>query len=294
MGRICSITAAILLLTVSWVSAGAFEVLAKADAVRTPKALHVAAPGAVVKAEFRSDGDDTLEMRTESDTLPVGTTAAAPLVKPKPVVAYKERSSRAMAPPPKAAPPREPAAATLAQSEEKDSLELDLEKDLVISPPPPKAEGAPAPITRPSVETRGVAVKETPREASREPKVSGVKPKAQVARPTAPRTEQYAQAIRKVRPITANPWMTPAGAHRAPAPACPPALTESYAPRDAYRMATPATTGRVVRDGVTVKLAPPPGAEAYPPANEEYDRSDIISAAVEIIGMPFAFISSIF
>jgi len=30
MGRICSITAAILLLTVSWVCAGSFEVLAKA------------------------------------------------------------------------------------------------------------------------------------------------------------------------------------------------------------------------------------------------------------------------
>lgn len=292
MGRICSITAAILLLTVSWVWAGAFEVLAKADAVRTPTPLH-AAPGAVVKAEFRSDADDTLEMRTESDAPPVDATAARPLVKPKPVVAYKERSSRAMAPPPKTTPARQPAAATMAQSEEKDSLELDLEKDLVISPPPPKVESRPEPVTRPTVETRGTEVKETPREVAREPKVTGAKPKAQAARPAPPRLEQYASAIRKVRPITSNPWATPAGSHR-PAPVCPPAVTDSYARHDISRIAPPATTQRFVRDGVTVKLAPRPGANEYPSGEEEYDRSDIISAAVEIIGMPFALISSMF
>jgi len=292
MGRICSITAAILLLTVSWVWAGAFDVLAKADVVRTPTPLH-AAPGTVVKAEFRSDADDTLEMRTEADTLPVEATAAPPLVKPKPVVAYKERSSRAMAPPPKKAPSREPAAATMAQSEEKDSLELDLEKDLVISPPPPKVEGRSEPVTRPSVETRGTAVKETPREVTREPKVSTPKPKAQTARPAPPKLQQYAADIRKVRPISSNPWATPAGSYRAPA-VCPPMAADSPARHEFNRVAPPAATDRFVRDGVTVKLAPRPGAEAYPASGEEYDRTDIISAAVEIIGMPFALISSMF
>jgi len=287
MGRICSITAAILLLTVSWVCAGSFEVLAKADAVRTPTPLH-ATPGMVVKAEFRSDAEDPLERRTESDTVPAQAAAAGPLVKPKPVVAYKERSARAMAPAPKANQRKEPAPVTVAKDEEKDSLEEELEgleKQLVI--PPPKGELRTEPA-RPTVEPRGATVKETPRE----PKVSTVKPKTQAVRTAPPKFDQYAQAIRKVRPVTSNPWRTPAGAHRAPA--YPPAVNQSYGAPDLNRITPPATAERFVRDGVTVKLAPRPGADNYPPYNDEYDRSDIVSAAVELIGMPFAFISSMF
>ncbi|MCA1960001.1 MAG: hypothetical protein LDL33_04315 [Desulfomonile sp.] len=291
MGRICSITAAILVLTASWVCAGAFEVLAKADAARTPTPLH-AAPGTVVKAEFRSDTEDPLEMRTESDTVPAEAAAAGPLVKPKPVVAYKERSARAMAPAPKANQRKEPAPVTVAKDEEKDSLEdelNELEKHLVISPP--KGEARPEQV-RPTVEPRSTPVKEKPREAVGEPKASPAKQKTQAVRTAPPKLDQYAQAIRKVRPVTANPWGTPAGAYRAPG--YPPAMNQSHAAQDFNRITPPATTERFVRDGVTVKLAPRLGVENYPLYNDEYDRSDIVSAAVELIGMPFAFISSMF
>ena len=51
---------------------------------------------------------------------------------------------------------------------------------------------------------------------------------------------------------------------------------------------------RVVRDGVTVKLAPAAAPAEYPEYPEESAGSDLLSTAVEIIGMPFAFIGSLF
>jgi hypothetical protein len=66
------------------------------------------------------------------------------------------------------------------------------------------------------------------------------------------------------------------------------------APRRA--IATPPTADRFVREGVTIKLAPAGASET--PYPEEYrddsSGSDILSAATEIIGLPFAFISSLF
>ena len=54
---------------------------------------------------------------------------------------------------------------------------------------------------------------------------------------------------------------------------------------------------RIVRDGVTIKLAPAaaPAGAVYPDYyTDESSASDLLSAAAEIIGMPFAFIGSFF
>jgi hypothetical protein len=57
----------------------------------------------------------------------------------------------------------------------------------------------------------------------------------------------------------------------------------------------PATTDRFVRDGVTIKLAPAAApATGVDPYDEESSGSDILSSAAELIGLPFAFISSFF
>jgi hypothetical protein len=51
---------------------------------------------------------------------------------------------------------------------------------------------------------------------------------------------------------------------------------------------------RVVRDGVTIKLAPAAAPADYMEYPEESSGSDLLSTAVEIIGFPFAFIGSLF
>jgi hypothetical protein len=293
MGRIFTITAAILLMTVSWVGAGTFQVLADAGAVRTPTPLYVG-PGMVVKAEFKSNLNQDSELETESDALfPVETPAeAGPKVTPKPAVAFKERGTRGMAPPPAATPLRKPELGTVAQvKEERDSLELDLEKDLVISPPPAKAVDKPDLGTRPTVETRGVS-----READiKKKKIQKQKATKRVKRISPTRRGQYAasgRSIRKVRPVSRHAWSLPAGNYRARG--CP-VTPDSIAERSpARRIASPPTTRSFVRDGVTVRLAPQTVPAAYGYPEEDFVGSEILSIASEIIGMPFAFISSLF
>ena len=295
MGRICTITAAILLMTVSWVGAGTFDVLADAGAVRTPTPLYVG-PGMVVKAEFKSNLNQDAELETESDSLfPTQTAAqAGPKVTTKPAQTFKERGTRAMAPPPAAAPLRNPTPGTMAQvKEERDSLEADLEKDLVISPPPAKAESKPEAVDRPTVETRGAS----PKADLKAKKIQKHKATKRVKRIAPTRHGQYAASqrpIRKVRPVSRHAWSLPAGNYRARG--CPVA-PESIAERPVVRhVAQPPTTRSFVRDGVTVKLAPRTVPAAYGgyPDEEEFAGSEILSIASEIIGMPFAFISSLF
>ena len=59
----------------------------------------------------------------------------------------------------------------------------------------------------------------------------------------------------------------------------------------------PPSADRIVRDGVTIKLAPAaaPPMDGNPyPEEESSAGSDVINAAAEILGMPFAFLSSFF
>lgn len=301
MGRITSITAAIMILTVSWVWAGTFDVLAEASAVRAPT-LHSLRPIPVLKAQFTTAMGTDSQMQTESDVLIPEQSQIPQLVQvtPKPAAAFKERSVGAMAPPPKAAVVKKPGAAKLAQKKEApDPLELDLEKDLVISPPPaePEAEEKPSASPAPTVETKGI----TPKERIGEKRVDKKKA-APTVKPVTPLPlpEQYAaspKAIRKVRPLTRSAWSFPAGTY-GPAPACP-VRPNSFTTQSYTRVAPPMDappTQRYVRDGVTIKLAPSQVAQnpQLRENAEEFGGPDILSVAAEIIGMPFAFISSLF
>jgi hypothetical protein len=300
MGKITSITAAIMILTVPWVCAGTFDVLAEASAVRAPT-QHNLRPIPVLKAQFTPAMGPDSQMQTESDVLLPEQTQIPQLaqVTPRPAAAFKERSVGAMAPPPKTAAGKKPSAGKLVQKKEApDPLELDLEKDLVISPPPaePEAEEKPSVSTTPTVEPKGI----TPKERVRERRVDKKKA-APTVKPVTPLPlpEQYAaspKAIRKVRPLTRGAWSIPAGTH-GPPPACP-VRPDSFTAQTYHRAALPmdAPTQRYVRDGVTIKLAPSQVVEAQRVREraDEFGGPDVLSVAAEIIGLPFAFISSLF
>ncbi|MBM4326739.1 MAG: hypothetical protein FJ118_06205 [Deltaproteobacteria bacterium] len=296
MGRIHCIIAAFLLLSASWASAATFEALAESVAAPNPAPL-LAKPGAVVKAEFKASVGERSDLTLESDALLSDESAgpARPQVLPKPAVAFKKKGSRAMAPPP------DPAPRVAAQAKEpNDDLEMDLEKDLVISPPPAKTEEAPKVAPKPSVE---IPV------APREDKVSDKKLKRPVPAPqvkqVAPvKTRPFSTSlspIQKVRPVTSNPWLTPAGSPRPSACPVPPVTRITYPPQEPaiQQQASQAQERTYVRDGVTVKLAAPPQPAQPVPATyqgreESFVGSDLLNAAADIISLPFAFISSLF
>ncbi|AFM26695.1 hypothetical protein Desti_4056 [Desulfomonile tiedjei DSM 6799] len=317
MGRICSIATAILLLTASWVCAGNFELLADAGVVRPPTPLY-AAPGTVVKAEFKSNIRTVSDTELESDSLLPEPVSGKEGVKAKPAIAYKERS-RGMAPPPQTAPKSEDTFGATAQTrEEINDLEADLEKDLVLSPPPPKTEEKAESTTK-------VIEKKPAEKAAVTEKKPEKKAAAQVRKINPDRAPQYTaqnKPIQKVKPASIqNPWHVAAGSHVqrpvASAPAgrmcnvseCPVPNSQvayrqyrepnspspAFMTSDPRRVPVPPGSDRFVRDGVTIKLAPAAApANALPYPEEESAGSDLISAAAEIIGMPFAFISSFF
>lgn len=320
MGRILLVAAAIAVLTASGVYAGNFEVLAGAGLVKPTAAFHIK-PGTVVKAEFTSNLKATSDMDLQADNLlpePVAATDASQ-VKAKPAIAFRERSSRGMAPPPRMNNKPEPA--TTLAAEDTSDLEGDLEKDLVLSPPPQKSE------------EQAVTGKQlAPEKKAGAERVAAPEKKAEKKKPTptvkqiAPSGNSYAQSakpITKVKPLTQNPWSNPAGnyaprycppdrACAAPQTVAPPQrrvampdyrpADQFYARQPEYMTSEPRRTAsrtpqndRFVRDGVTIKLAPAAAPATYPPdAEEESSGSDILSSAAEIIGMPFAFISSFF
>ena len=130
---------AIFFVTASWVCAGNFEVLADAGIIRPPTPLH--APGTLVKAEFKSNIKTTSDMDLESDSLLPEPVSGKEGAKAKPAIAFKERT-KGMAPPPRASQSApEPQGLLSGARDESMDLEGDLEKDLVITPPPPKCRG---------------------------------------------------------------------------------------------------------------------------------------------------------
>ncbi|MGC9031087.1 MAG: hypothetical protein ACP5LD_15645, partial [Desulfomonilaceae bacterium] len=132
----------------------------------------------------------------------------------------------------------------------------------------------------------------------------------QLAPPVQEKFAVSSKPIHKVRPVTSNSWFSAAGSYNRQAPNpttlnSDPRMLESYTPRPVARPYPPiAVRGvppvgapdRIVRDGVTIKLAPAAAgpAAAQPPQEEDSAGADIFSAAAEIIGLPFAFISSFF
>ncbi len=332
MTRILSTAAAIFFLAASFAAAGTFDALAEATGTGLPTPVYLQ-PGSVVKTEFKGNITADVDAELGSVLSPVtpATAKSSPSVQAKPAVAAKERRSGAMAPPPKmnsaGRVPSRMAAATDA-----DDAELeDLEKDLVLKPPPPKAEdkGAKSVIEKKASERKTIVFPEKKAEAK--------KPEAKKPTPTVRKMqpEDYGQvavaprAIQKVRPVTRNWWSSPAGGYgnrpypgdtegMVCSPGCPPvgprgAMTNACRPpsQDYTWPHQPATSHgvranvpssvasgeRIVRDGVTIKLAPAaaPAGAVYPDYyTDESSASDLLSAAAEIIGMPFAFIGSFF
>jgi len=310
MGKVYAITAAIVLATASWVCAGAFEMLADAGAVRSP-AQQFIKPGTVVKADFTSDLKAISDLDADSLLPEQVSPKIAPRVKPSPAVAFKERRKAGMAPPPRLTPKPEAAYGKRAEAKDEDSIDLeaDLEKDLVIQPPPAKPEESIELQTKPAGKKPAVERK-APIEKKAEKKAG---PAVKSVGPPANANAQYAQRpIQKVRPVTQSGWSVPAGAHVPRAcpvgSACPtgapiPQVNQKYqAMTPQYMQSQPRTVmnqppapQRFVRDGVTVKLAPAAAQPSYMEAPEEdAANSDILSTAAEIIGIPFAFISSFF
>jgi hypothetical protein len=276
----------------TWVAAGTFEVLSDVSAVRTPTPLY-AKPGMVVKAEFKTHQAAAPEIRTQSDSL-LPEHATLPAVEPRPVAAFKQRRAAANTSPPPATPIERARRTSVAQAkDDANDLELDLEKDLVISPPPPGTEDRSGTTAGPVVKTRGSGVQEAIEAAKPRPKAK--KRKTRVGRTAPRRSGRFAaspRSIRKVRPLTSyNPWSVPAGTYERPnyPTAGPAAPGESYG-----RIIPPQTVRRYVRDGVTVKLAPRTVPESYEEGYYSSDGSDIVSSALDVIGIPFALISSFF
>jgi len=311
MGKFYAFTAAIVFATASWVCAGNFEVLAAAAAVQPPGQQFIK-PGTVVKAQFSSNLKTISDMELDADTLLPAQVSAkkAPQVKPSPAVAFKERRKGAMAPPPRLTPKPEADYGKRAEAKDEESIDLeaDLEKDLVLTPPPAKEEGV-------EVQTKPAGKKPAAERKAKTDKKIEKKAAPTVKRYAPPVSTQYAQRpIQKVRPVTTrNGWSVPAGAHMPQAcpvgRACPTdvpnqrvsakyqAMTPQYmAPQSRTMINHPPAVQRVVRDGVTVKLAPAAAQPSYmdAPEEEDYSGGDILSTAAEIIGLPFAFISSFF
>ena len=319
MGRILSIAAALVVVTASWVSAGSFDVLAGAAGLRPSTPLYVQPPK-LVKAGFSSDMRTSSDMELDTDSPPAGTVtpAAAAQSQLRPAVAYRGRPSGTMAPPPTAGQHAESDRSAIAQlKDDANSLESDLEKDLVISPPPAKTEESEAVHGKPPVVERKPAAEKSAVSAE---KADKQKVKQRAKKP-APDFGQYAsngKPIRKVRPVSQGQWNYAAGSHR-PAPVHDNAYRpaeEIYGPNAAFEqgrfpgnrgymssdprrtIAMPPSTDRFVRDGVTVKLAPASAGASCPPdygyGYGDDTGADILGAAAEIIGLPFAFISSLF
>ncbi len=285
MTKTFAIAAAITVLAASWVCAGALHVVSDAADVAQPTPLFVK-PGMVVKAEFKSNIKRRPEMELESDALLPE--PSSPQVTRRRAAPQTASAPARMTPPTASFDTGASDTSPLAQvRKEADQLELDLEKDLVISPPTTEAGEDATVETEPTLKTRAPAKEETVRRAADAKKT-------RVRRAASPTRPQYAQrTIQKVRPVTRSGWGVPAGAHRAEQ--CPPG--EYCAERNDYRRVMPPPTTRTyVRDGVTVKLAPAAahaGQMEYMP-EDEFVGDQLIGAAAELIGMPFAFISSFF
>ncbi len=318
MGRLFLIAAVTVLFWASWASAGNFDVLAQSGVIRPPTQPYLQ-PGAVVKTEFKSSLKTTSDEDLESDSDILSPEPVSARAKAKPAVAFKERSkgmaSPAAASPKVAAEPK----ATGAAKDDEDLMDSNLEQQLVLPPPAPKTEEKTEETSKPAVETKKP---ETKAGADNKAKPKRVAKRIHKVSPSA--LDTYAQGtkpIRKVKPVTQNPWMNPAGAYAASqcpveqyenaygAPAAPSTRSKrvqvpNYRPMEpqagaacmssAPRGSMAAADDRIVRDGVTIKLAPAAAPPATAEMQDDSSGSDILSTAAEIIGLPFAFVSSFF
>jgi len=330
MKTIFYIAAAIFIAAASCAWAGTFEGLAAAVSAKPPTPLFMQ-PGSIVKTEFKpnptSDSDTDMDLEADFSSVAQAAAKNSSQAQPKPAVAYRDGRHGTMAPPPKVRQSDKSSKARIAATDDDSELEADLEKDLVLTPPPSKTEEKVdlTPKRKPVMEKKGTEKK--PALTDKKIEKPKVEPRVQKMGPA--EYEQYAgspKPIQKVRPVTRNWWSFPAGAYdNRPYPVdvtgqiCPPnvgcapadprsstirqhrPVSQEYAwPRGTHEtqrgLAAAPTTypNRVVRDGVTIKLAPAAAPADYMEYPEESSGSDLLSTAVEIIGLPFAFIGSLF
>ena len=331
MRTISYIAAAIFIAAASCAWAGTFDGLAAAASAKPPTPLFLQ-PGSIVKTEFKANIQTDSDADLDADFASAAQAGAKNRnqARPKPAVAYKEGRPGSMAPPPRGTQSDRSSKGRMVAADQDDSeLDTDLEKDLVLTPPPPKTEERvdrtqkrkPA-AEKKAIEKRPAATEKKAQKPSLEPRVKKMAPSEY---------EQYTisqKPIQKVRPVTRSWWSWPAGAYDSRpsqmdvgGPACStnpaygqpdpragvdrnynrPMSREYTWPRGGAYDARPGIASaptnypdRVVRDGVTIKLAPAAAPAGYPEYPEESPGSDLLGTAVEIIGLPFAFIGSLF
>ncbi len=144
MGKIVCLAVTLMLFTASWVGATGFEVNRDAGVARTPTPLFIK-PGTVVKAEYKSSLKTTSDMDLESDA-PLAEKVSAKAdgsVKSKSESRSAVRLSGTMAPPQRLGSSSSSGLAAMSENaDDSVDLEADLEKDLVLTPPPPKADSS--------------------------------------------------------------------------------------------------------------------------------------------------------
>ena len=280
MGKIGAAIAVVILLIAPWASAGTFDALADSQAYK-PAVSRYLAPGSIIKAEYKATHTKGSGMETESDTLlpEEAPGETGPRVTSKPAAAREERVVGKMAPPPRTAQRKRTDTRNSRETTKKsEDLESELEKDLVLAPPPPK----------PDEEVDALSPKLRRANKSRRT------PRTRVRHVSPPKPDHYAVSqshVRKVRPLSRNLWNVPAGTHNPRA--CPVAQPPSTAEARQWTRMAPESE-RFVRDGVTIKLAPKAVPASYPGEMQGSVSSEILSAATDIIALPFAFVSSLF
>lgn len=291
MGRISLIVTVCLVVIASTAMAGTFDVLSEAGGVRAPLFLK---PGSVVKAEFKSNlgrysdvEEDANSVRPESNPSVIG-----PSVMSRPAGAVSKRARNRIVASPDSAKETSSGIGALSQNRSGgDSLEEELEKDLIISPPPPQTETGPAAATEsPASPTSVVSDSAKKETASQVKRRTHKRARSSVSRQRQTADARSFQGIRKVRPITNRAWGVPAGNHGPNVCSLNPRPSMD---EPAQRLYIPQTTRSFVRDGVRVKLAPKPVAASYPDRDDEYGPN-VLDSVAEVIGLPFAFISSLF
>ena len=126
-------------------------------------------PGSIVKTEFKSNPKSDSDMDLEADFSSVAQAAAknSNQARPKPAVAYREGRPGTMAPAPKARQSDRSSSGRMVAADDDSELEADLEKDLVLTPPPPKTEEKVdrTPKRKPAVEKKAIEKKPNRKES---------------------------------------------------------------------------------------------------------------------------------
>ncbi|MEW6348010.1 MAG: hypothetical protein AB1646_03040 [Thermodesulfobacteriota bacterium] len=296
MGRVLSTTMALLLVTASWAGAGTFNVMSDERPQQVSSPLYMPPPS-VAKCDFKSNiKSDSL---TDLDSEPAGAVEGAADKrsgrKGKAGVSKKPRAARGkMAPSPRVQTKPD----KVAQSGPSElDLENELERDLVLSPPAPGRDGqreSPAFTNEGSADAGDPGQRRGKNAESKGKATTKSSKRGASSSPPAPGL-MAGKPIRKVKPISGYMWNAPAGTS-AFGPYSMPMEPQPLMSDARPRIVPPEMAERFVREGVTIKLAPRtvPAAYPNPHVTDSNSASELVSTVTEIIGLPFAFVSSLF